>query len=457
MSDPADLAVLGGGPAGLAAALWAARSGHTVTLLEAAPFAGGAAASHTIGGLRVDAGSHRLHPSIDPPLLAELRDLLGDDLQRRPRNGRIRLGGRWIAFPLRAADLLRSLPPGFAAAAARDAATGWARRPRRDTFAEVVRAGLGPTMLSRFYGPYARKIWGLDAEELAGEQARRRIGANSAGGVLRRVLRADRAADRPWFWYPRDGFGQIAEALGAAARGAGADLRLSAPVQAVTLGADHAEVSTGTDTVTARRVWSTIPLPALARLAGAPPEVLEAGGRLRFRSMLLVYLVLDADRYSEFDAHYLPGEETPVTRVSEPKNYRDNPADPAGRTVLCAELPCQEGDALWSADEATLGELVCDGLAAVGLPRPSPVEVQVRRLSHAYPIYDHGAADAFAALDRWADGLRPRLLTFGRQGLFAHDNTHHALAMARAAVDTLDDPASWDAARAVFAQHVVED
>ena len=29
-------------------------------------------------------------------------------------------------------------------------------------------------------------------------------------------------------------------------------------------------------------------------------------------------------------------------------------------------------------------------------------------------------------LDRWAEGLGG-LLTFGRQGLFAHDNTHHAL------------------------------
>lgn len=457
MSGPVDVAVLGGGPAGLAAAWWAARLGHSVTLIERAPVVGGAAASHTIAGLRVDAGSHRLHPSIAPALLAELQALLGDDLQRRTRNGRIRLGGRWIAFPLRASDLLRSLPPGFAAAAARDAATGWARRPQRDTFAEVVRAGLGPTMLERFYGPYARKIWGLDAEDLAGEQARRRIGANSAGGVLRRVLRTGRGAERPWFWYPREGFGQIAEAMAAAARGTGADLRLSDAVRSLALLPDGVEVTTDAGVVAARRVWSTLPLPLLARMADAPPDVLAAAARLRFRSMLLVYLVLDLARYTAYDAHYLPGLETPVTRVSEPKNYRDNPGDPADRTVLCAELPCQEGDALWAASEPALGELVCDGLAAVGLPRPSPAEVHVRRLPHAYPIYDHAAGEAFATLDDWATALQPQVLTFGRQGLFAHDNTHHALAMARAAVATLDDPASWAAARAAFARHVVED
>lgn len=456
MDDSRELIVLGGGPAGLGAAMWAARTGHTVTLVEQAPFVGGAAASHTVGGLRVDVGSHRLHPSIDPAILGDVQALLGEDLQRRPRHGRLRLADRWVAFPLRGADLVRNLPPGFAAAAAWDAATAWARHPRADSFAEVVRAGLGPTMLRRFYGPYARKIWGLEPDELTGAQARRRIGANSARGVLRRILRS-RAAEPPWFWYPREGFGQIAEALAGAARAAGADLRLDTPVLGVEITDDGVGIQTPDGPLRAGRLWSTIPLPALARMAQAPAAVLEAADRLRFRSMVVVYLVLDTPRYSEFDAHYLPGDETPVTRVSEPKNYRANPDDPPDRTVLCAELPCQEGDAHWCASEAELGELVCDGLAAVGLARPSVAEVVVRRLSHAYPIADHAAADAFGVLDRWAEGLRPRLLTFGRQGLFTHDNTHHALAMAKAAVEVLDDPSRWLTAREEFARFVVED
>jgi hypothetical protein len=45
--------------------------------------------------------------------------------------------------------------------------------------------------------------------------------------------------------------------------------------------------------------------------------------------------------------------------------------------------------------------------------------------------------------------------------LFAHDNTHHALAMAYAAVECLHDgefdSAAWERHRQVFASHVVED
>ena len=68
--------------------------------------------------------------------------------------------------------------------------------------------------------------------------------------------------------------------------------------------------------------------------------------------------------------------------------------------------------------------------------------------------------EPLAALERWVDDL-PGLLTYGRQGLFAHDNTHHALAMAYAAADCLRDGrfdrTRWAAARASFAAHVVED
>jgi protoporphyrinogen oxidase len=461
----ADLLILGAGPAGVGAAFRAARAGHRVLVVERGQGPGGAAGSFELDGIRVDHGSHRLHPAIEPRILADLRGLLGEQLQRRPRNGRIFLEGRWIRFPLRPADLARRLPPWFLAAAARDAATAWARRPRDDTFAEVLRAGLGPTMCERFYFPYARKLWGLDPTELAGEQARRRVTAGSAARLLARVARgAGGGGGGAFFWYPRRGFGTISERLAEAAAAAGAELRFGAAAERVRLGdAAGATVTlAGGEMVTARRVWSTIPLPVLARIADpAPPAgLLEAAGRLDFRAMLLVYLVLDGGRYSPYDAHYLPDPGTPVTRVSEPTNYRDGD-DPRGRTVLCAELPCERGGELWRAADGELAGLVRATLRDRGLPAPAVRAVAVRRLPAVYPVYRVGYAAAFDALDAWA-AAQPTLLSFGRLGLFAHDNTHHALAMAWAAADALApdgsfDRAAWAAARTRFTGHVVED
>ncbi len=478
MTTYTDLVVLGAGPAGVAAAFLTAHAGHRVVVLERSPVPGGLASSFPVGGVPVDHGSHRLHSSTDPVILATLRELLGGELEERPRNGRIRLAGRWIAFPLRAGDLARRLPPGFAAAALLDTATTPLRRPRGgvrnprggtgdapdhqgDTFADVLRAGLGPTMCERFYFPYARKIWGIQPSELSGEQARRRVSADSPVRLLRRVLRGAREG-RSTFFYPRGGFGRISEALASAATAAGAELRYGETATGVDLGDDGVRVTTASGAVVqAARAWSTLPVTVLARLVrGAPQDVLAAADRLEYRAMLLVYLLLEVDRYTPFDAHYLPEPSTPITRVSEPKNYRSG-GDPPGRTVLCAEVPCAPTDELWQAGDEVLGRMVVEGLAAVRLPRASPRQVVVRRIPHAYPIYRAGFERAFTALDHWT-GAQPRLLMLGRQGLFAHVNTHHALAMAWAAADALRpdgtfDDAAWAAARAEFAGYVVED
>ncbi len=465
---PARLAVVGAGPAGLVAAWRAASAGHEVTVLEAAGTVGGMAGSFEVAGLRVDHGSHRLHPSTPPHLLDALRGLLGDDLQVRPRNGRIRLQGRWIAFPLRATDLLGRLPRSFAARAAVDAVVGPLRRPRADTFAEVVRAGLGPAVASAFYEPYARKLWGIDARELSGELARKRVSASSPAAVVRRLVRGA-TPDGRTFLYPRRGFGQIADRLAEAAVAAGADVRLDSRVERITLpaGGDDGpvtvELGASAPPISVDRVWSTAPVGALAGIIdpSAPPEVRTAAGRLTHRALVLVYLVLDQPRFTPFDAHYFPGADVALARLSEPRNYRDSADDPADRTVLCAEVPCTVGDATWTASLDDLGAAVADDLAASGLPRVHPVATEVRRLPRVYPVYRSGFAWDLSVVDLWASD-QGRLLTFGRQGLFVPDNTHHALAMgweaaAALAPDGTFDHAAWARARTGFRSFVVED
>ena len=112
-------------------------------------------------------------------------------------------------------------------------------------------------------------------------------------------------------------------------------------------------------------------------------------------------------------------------------------------------------------DEA-LGALVCRDLDTAGLgPVPRVLSVQTRKLPHAYPLYTQGYREAFDALDRWIGSI-DGMVTFGRQGLFAHDNTHHTLAMAYALSDNLRDDGSfdrdgWARARKAFEDHVVED
>ena len=78
--------ILGAGPAGLAAACKLVERGwRNVTVLERADRVGGNAGSFVIDGIPVDFGSHRLHPVCPPPVMADIRRLLGDDLLDRER------------------------------------------------------------------------------------------------------------------------------------------------------------------------------------------------------------------------------------------------------------------------------------------------------------------------------------------------------------------------------------
>jgi protoporphyrinogen oxidase len=339
-----------------------------------------------------------------------------------------------------------------------------------ETFSTVLERGLGKTICEEFYFPYARKLWGIDPKDLAVTTAQRRVSGSSIGKILRKVSKQipgfkPEGAGR--FYYFRRGYGQISECLYEAARDAGAEFKFGARFTAVErdgkgikavryqLGGEEFEIPT-------RHVWSTIPISILLRgmRPEAPPDVLDAASQLAFRGMILIYLVLDQDRYSNTDAYYFPEESIPVSRLSQPKIF-SSATEPHGKTVLCAELPSDPGRPEWDMSDEELGQKLCGWMRQAGLPNPRVSRTVTRRLRQAYPVYHQGYEERFSKMDRWL-GEIDGMLTFGRQGLFAHDNTHHTLAMAYAAVNCLSpdgkfDQARWAEHRKEFETHVVED
>ncbi len=466
--------ILGAGPAGIAAAHALSKSGKArIEVLERSAVAGGNSTSFQIEGIWCDYGSHRFHPVADPSVIADVQTLLGDDLLLQPRHGRIRLGGRWIHFPLKPADALLRLPPRFAASLFGDMLLKPFRPKTKGarSFSSILYDGLGPTISENFYFPYVKKLWGLDPEQLAVTLAERRVSSGSVGKILGKMLKmlpGMRGATTGRFYYPKKGFGQISAAMVDASSKAGATYAFGADVARIERDGNRVtavvtKAGGGETRHEADQVFSTIPLTTAVRLMDppAPDHVQAAAKAIRFRGMILLYLVLEADQFTEYDAHYFPELSIPISRMSEPKNY-NSAAGPKGRTILCAELPCDPGEPWWAMSDDELGRHFCDWLKGVGLPVTMPViRCETRRIGQAYPVYDLHYQKHFETVDNWLSSLEG-FLSFGRQGLFAHDNTHHAFAMAYAAANCLTpdggiDRKAWAAHRHEFESHRVED
>ena len=79
-------------------------------------------------------------------------------------------------------------------------------------------------------------------------------------------------------------------------------------------------------------VWSTLPVSLLARFMRPEPpaDVVEAARGMKFRGMILIYLILEQDQFSPTDAVLLPRSIIPILRMSEPKTSPAPPSLAAG-------------------------------------------------------------------------------------------------------------------------------
>jgi len=469
MSEP-HVVVLGGGPAGCGAAYQLRRKGKArATLIEQSQMLGGNSGSFEAEGQFLDFGSHRLHAACDADILQDIKSMLGTDLAHRDRHGRIRLRNKWLHFPLKTTDLMLRLDKAFAFGAATNMISRMllGKGNEGDTFASVLKANLGNTICEHFYFPYARKLWGHEPTRLSGIQARKRVSAGSVSKILKRLAKPPGAGK---FYYPRKGYGQISEVYAEEGKNLGADIMMgwaASKITQINHGPGNFQIElrnkeNETRTIEADHIWSTIPITIVCKMMTPEPpaEVLKAAEMITYRSMILVYLTLPVDQFTTTDAHYFPEAHIRMTRMSEPKNYY-GVDKPKGSTTLCAELPCQRDDEFWNMSDEDLGKLILEDMERADLPKHTPVKVFTRRLPQAYPVYTMGYEHHLETMDSWVDSV-PNILVYGRQGFFAHDNTHHALYMAYCAVECLESDGTfnkecWNDYRKIFATHVVED
>ncbi|MEC7578463.1 MAG: FAD-dependent oxidoreductase, partial [Actinomycetota bacterium] len=112
------------------------------------------------------------------------------------------------------------------------------------TFDDEVTNRLGRTVASEFYGPFAEKLWGVPADQLDGEQARRRVSASSPLAIIKRLIRSSTPTGRT-FLYPQRGYGQIVEAIANAVIDSGGEIHTNSPVTHIHVESESIQIVAG--------------------------------------------------------------------------------------------------------------------------------------------------------------------------------------------------------------------
>jgi protoporphyrinogen oxidase len=440
------VAVLGGGPAGMTAAYLLARAGRPVVLFERAPVVGGLARTEVRDGFRFDLGGHRFFTK-SPEVELLWHEVLGAELLVRPRLSRIHYRGRFIDYPLSAADVIRKLGPVELARAVSSylAAAVRSTDQPEETLEQWISNRFGRRLYEMFFASYTEKVWGVPCSELRAEWAAQRIRGLSFASAARAALFGNSDGEVrsliERFHYPRLGPGQMWEAMRDRVEAMGGEVHTGADVRALRVaGGRVVEIEAGDRTLTPEHVISSLPLGAAVQLAepAAPEDVLNGARGLRHRDFLTVALVLHGP--DPFPDNWLYIHE-PGVRVARIQNYRSwSPSmvpDPT-RSCVGLEYFCFAGDDLWSAPDEALVERAGLELERIGLAERESVERgYVVRVPQAYPIYDAEYGARVGRLREWLTTIS-NLQQVGRNGLHRYNNSDHSMLTAIRAVENLE-------------------
>ena len=317
------VAVVGGGLAGITAALDCAEAGRPVTLFETRPRLGGLTHSFRRGRLEVDNGQH-----VFLRCCTAYRGLLerlgtADRTVLQPRLAvPVRIPGEPRTAVLRRGDL--PAPLHLAGTLARYRALRWPERLRAAVAATALRRvdPADPGTDERSFGAWLREhgqgeravvaLWDLIGVATLNAHADD-AGLAGAATVFRRGLLEDRAAgDIGWSTVP---LGELhGEPALARLAAAGADVRTGTPVRAVERAGDAWRVRTDADEIACDALVLAVPPGAAERLL--PPGALDAAPgwaeRLGSSPIVNVHVVLDR---RVLDEPFVAGVGTPLQWV----------------------------------------------------------------------------------------------------------------------------------------------
>lgn len=421
------IAVIGGGVAGLAAALDLHEAGHQVHLIEASDRFGGKVQTSPFAGVALDRGPDSVLARV--PFAVDLFRRLGLDDEMVPQppasayiysRGELRRipDGNVLGVPtdLEALEASGVVSPEAVARAADDLTNPDDRPEGDESVGSLIRRRLGDEILERLVDPLLGGINAGDSDRLSLVAGAPQIAAAARGdeASLIKALRAQRAAapapppgeaPAPVFYTLRSGLGRLVEAL--LDRLEGVDQRLNSPVAALTPSTgetpDRWTVHLPDETLTVDGVVIAAPaFVAADLLASTAPDAARMLADIDYSSVALLALAFPdaaAGRPLDSSGYLVPRVEgLLLTAASWSSSKWPHLALP-GRFLVRASAGRFGDDRAMQMDDDTLLAAILDDLhTTMGIQGP-PDEVRITRWDRSFPQYTPGHLERVAAIE----------------------------------------------------------
>ncbi len=429
------IVIIGAGVTGLALA-WKLSKDHEVVILEKSSRIGGIATTFRQDGFLLDTGPHKIYTLV-PGILDEIKSLLGSEAITIPKASGVIIAGKRLDYPIKFSDLLLKLSPltsvklgvGFGVAVL----LSFFRRGQPVSYAQYFRSNFGVPAYNLVFRQLAEKSWG-DPERITADFAMRRVPYNGVFQMLKTMLFKDRKLSAEHFYYPKKGFVELSQMMLDRALQNKGSIILDAEVKKIDT--DGNKVTSVTFShegrlkkIPADYVVSTAPLTALPAMLGAPPEVMVAASELKYRSLLLVYIIVKKPKVTNDVWTFVPDRNFIFQRLSEQKNFNQE-MGPKDSTVITAEVMCTANDSMWNAgDDELYGKVIADLVKANFVSNGEASGFYVLRMKNIYPVYELGYRERVERILSFSDQF-DNFITLGRLGLFNYNNVDHCIDMA---------------------------
>jgi protoporphyrinogen oxidase len=354
-----DILIIGGGVSGLMAGIELCSAGKSVILLEKEAVVGGQCKTEVLNvgdeKFRFDYGGHRFITN-NKRLLKFVEQTLGDDLLIAKRSSVILHKNRIYEYPLNLKNLLKVAPLKLLLGAFIDTLKIVLKitKPNEKNFESWISTRFGTTLYKNFFGPFTKKLWGIEPAKLSSDWAGQRISLIDLKDVVKKLLFKNKKTVRTYassFRYPKYGFGGLPLKMAKEFESLGGKIVLNAEVESFTY--DDSKIKTiytKNEIFEATEIISTMPLNEMSLKLG-----FESG--LKFRSLRFLCLGLDIENFSPHTWQYVSDYDLLPTRIQEPKRRSSHMA-PKGKSSIMLEIPCNKGDNIWNMDELELLEIV---------------------------------------------------------------------------------------------------